>query len=456
MQGRSRFWVGAAVIVVAVSGIVGVIRVSGVRTAHAPDGASNAYSQAIEQAKLAGIPVTPQALQEQLPPAEQNAAPIYTQLTDLLDKHPFSKQDKIAEWLTAPQMPSEEQFERVRKALAHRADVMSLIHRAALRPHCIFVRDWTYPNAILDKENGKMRAAGRLIVGESALSVRDGKPLDGVKDLADGFRIADHIASGNELYTYMTAENVDTLVLHGLRNVLYRAGDKPGVADAVRSVIDKECRLPDLARAFRTEAGMHIIDLEVLRKLGPTYLNNFIGNNSSPPLHMMPQLWDHFIDDNGSVILRLQRAEAAGAELSYPQSFAALSAVEHEADKESSPMHLLVTVYSMHVADFAQRRAEWQAQVDITRAAASLLAYKSRHGSFPMTLAEALKPVPLDPFDGKPLRYRREGDGFVVFSIGRNGTCAGGNPNRKPARYEADVTFHCPFPAYYAGPLKDE
>jgi len=35
----------------------------------------------------------------------------------------------------------------------------------------------------------------------------------------------------------------------------------------------------------------------------------------------------------------------------------------------------------------------------------------------------ALTPVyltatPLDPFDGQPLRYRKQGDGYVLYSIG--------------------------------------
>lgn len=39
-----------------------------------------------------------------------------------------------------------------------------------------------------------------------------------------------------------------------------------------------------------------------------------------------------------------------------------------------------------------------------------------KHGQYPKSLAELtphyLPSVPKDPFDGKPLRYRREGKGF--------------------------------------------
>ena len=56
--------------------------------------------------------------------------------------------------------------------------------------------------------------------------------------------------------------------------------------------------------------------------------------------------------------------------------------------------------------------------------------YKSRTGQYPDSL-EALVPgilkeVPIDPFTGKALVYRREGAGFVVYSLGTNEKDDGG------------------------------
>jgi hypothetical protein len=53
-----------------------------------------------------------------------------------------------------------------------------------------------------------------------------------------------------------------------------------------------------------------------------------------------------------------------------------------------------------------------------------------RHGDWPQSLAqltpELLKEVPLDPFDGRPLRYRRLADGVVIWSVGLDGKDNGG------------------------------
>jgi hypothetical protein len=65
--------------------------------------------------------------------------------------------------------------------------------------------------------------------------------------------------------------------------------------------------------------------------------------------------------------------------------------------------------------------------------------YRRKHGNWPRTIAnlvpDYLSAVPLDPFDAKPLRYRRTDCGAVVYSVG-------GDPSPPPApRALRDVVF---------------
>ena len=65
--------------------------------------------------------------------------------------------------------------------------------------------------------------------------------------------------------------------------------------------------------------------------------------------------------------------------------------------------------------------------------AIALKRYQLKHGNYPPNL-EPLVPkflpaVPLDPVDGKPLRYRSNKDGtWLLYSVGFNGIDDGGNP----------------------------
>ncbi len=62
--------------------------------------------------------------------------------------------------------------------------------------------------------------------------------------------------------------------------------------------------------------------------------------------------------------------------------------------------------------------------------------YRLKHGTWPDKLedlkASGLKEVPLDPYDGKPIRYRRLADGVVAYSVGKDRRDDGGQVGRYP------------------------
>lgn len=67
---------------------------------------------------------------------------------------------------------------------------------------------------------------------------------------------------------------------------------------------------------------------------------------------------------------------------------------------------------------------------EVEKTALALACHKARHGRRPARLDELvgdlLKEVPADVFSGKPLVYRPEGEGYVLYSVGINGRDDGG------------------------------
>jgi hypothetical protein len=74
--------------------------------------------------------------------------------------------------------------------------------------------------------------------------------------------------------------------------------------------------------------------------------------------------------------------------------------------------------------------AQIEAIMLANRAGLACRLYKSRTGTYPASLEELvpglLNEVPVDPFTGKPFVYRREGEGFIVYSLGSNEKDDGG------------------------------
>ena len=74
----------------------------------------------------------------------------------------------------------------------------------------------------------------------------------------------------------------------------------------------------------------------------------------------------------------------------------------------------------------AEAIAKGEATLGVIKAAAAVRLYKLKNGSYPVALNEVAEPLPVDPFTGKPFHYRREGSGFIVYSVGRDGADGGG------------------------------
>ncbi len=89
--------------------------------------------------------------------------------------------------------------------------------------------------------------------------------------------------------------------------------------------------------------------------------------------------------------------------------------IENANEIESSELLLVAFVPSL-----ARTRGLTE-RVEITRQATHLILelHRIRHekGVFPKSL-EGIKPATLDPYSGKPLRYQRTEDGFLLYSIG--------------------------------------
>ena len=78
----------------------------------------------------------------------------------------------------------------------------------------------------------------------------------------------------------------------------------------------------------------------------------------------------------------------------------------------------------------------------MARTVLALSLYRSEAGSYPDSL-EALVPkylpaLQIDPFDGKPIRYRRQGEGYVLYSVLENKTDDGGVFRKEGVRGELD------------------
>jgi hypothetical protein len=131
--------------------------------------------------------------------------------------------------------------------------------------------------------------------------------------------------------------------------------------------------------------------------------------------------------------LELMNRMVDAARLPAHEQSLAIQAVETDlrAQVPTAPLMRLLFPAVQNVARTSQRKT---ALVRSLMVLVAVERYRLKRGKWPDTLEDLkpdfLKAIPLDPFDGKPIRYLKRGDGVTVYSVGHDGVDNGGTIDR--------------------------
>jgi hypothetical protein len=136
------------------------------------------------------------------------------------------------------------------------------------------------------------------------------------------------------------------------------------------------------------------------------------------------------------------------AQLEYPRRLVEEAKLKTKLEERFSSSYLPVARHFSYVDHGGTAQA-----VALRRAALTACAverYRLRH-SFKLPeyldqlVPEFLPAVPLDPFDGRPLRYSPTGEGYVLYSVGPDKLDDGGRPNQRYRRRGEPTTWDVSF-----------
>jgi len=402
-------------------------------------------------ADKAGLQTRPDQLQRPLPPADQNAAPLYVQL-DALRKQKPPHLPLYAQPLNGRYAYTPEQLAAVQKEVDARQDIFTLLHQAADKPQCVFVHDYSNPlEAPFEFTNfAGLRESAREINTESLLLAYQGNYSQAVTDQERGFRIANQAASDGLLISSLVGSAIDAITLAGMQSILDLAGPDATLDSRVEADI---LALPPLSLRYALSGEAAAADWEFasLRRAKPANLaqafpseSPFLGSHpasaSFTPLQQTQ--WTELVDAAQADYLHQFRQLFAAADLPKSGRQAvftglAVQAQANQTDPIQALSDLLNALPSQPLLWSAPDRGT--ARRLVTAAGAAVLAVKAQTGTFP----SSLPPTFIDPFTNKPLDYRLEGaDGFVVYSAGPDGTFDGGKPGDN--RYGPNIVFRYP------------
>ncbi len=419
------------------------------------------YPTELALARKSGLHLSPKTQEKSLP-ASENAAPLYRQM-GTIKGGPAAASSQTATLLSFLDLrsPTPSQIQQAQQAAKSCSD-LHLVHQATALSHCDFKRVPDTPAP----ELAALRQAARLLLAESLLLAWQGQAQQAFENQALSFRVVRHAAAGNMLIDWLIAIAVDAIGLAGMARILTLGQGEAVTATSIAKVLQQQWRPLAFAPVIAAETAWQHQEMTRMRQRGfMPYLLHSVDEMLAPypgatkaetaemeqgrqqaraemegmlrpaTLHTLrtnKATETLLLDATDAFMLRWMRKLHAAADLPYWQ--AAPIFADFRRDLATSPsmpdgpkaIRLIPGFLLGTLNAPLETKAYETARAATLLAATHLLARSPRRGAlpFPDTIAD----LPLDPFTGSLLRYRKEGMGFVIFSVGPKGDFDGGRP----------------------------
>jgi len=284
------------------------------------------------------------------------------------------------------------------------------------------------------------------------LLAHDGKGDEALARCATILRIADHSHRDLTLVPALVAWAVRGIHVDVAESVLSMADPSPGACRALQAALTRVDQRAELVHALRTESvcdtkWVHDKVRRIVERTGSwaTYVGQTQVNLSERQF------------------LRMMDEQVDAVALPWPESYwqakRLVDRFEHAPWYSSWGIGYILNAMVFPSAAHGLQAAERiQARLDALQIALALKQYKAQRGIYPDSLATlrlAGYDIPRDRFTGKESVYRREGAGFLVYSLGPDMDDDNGRDflkderrKKKPAEHgddlwDTDVPFRC-------------
>ena len=344
---------------------------------------------------------------------------------------------------------------------------LAIFERASRKAECVFPVRWQDGPDMVVPHLLKAESAVRMVAAWALLLASEKRADEALDWCETGLRMCAHFASEPSHTAQRRSHRMWRVISAALSRIMCDRVVSAGVAgrfdEPLRAldVVHRDSCTATLSQSIAV-VGVYYEDLherpasayDIVGPLTSMASHAIIGPDFGPsraaqtaariyctrlgrPLHKL----DHLR------FLRWMHAMVSLSKLPYRETAAAHQSLDEEINAASSllpwiptipDLDFLVSSFMMLSAfncesyiDLTLRRDVTSAEIGMQRVALALKAHKYQHGSYPPDLDSLQSglhdPLPKDPFSGHPFGYRRQGEGFTVYSIGPDLVDNGGN-----------------------------
>jgi hypothetical protein len=369
-------------------------------------------------------------------PAAQNPALVYTNALAMLTNGDGPITNFTGKSWLPPlgQGLSTTEKSELKALLDENQAALRLLYSAPASSHCRYPLHLEAGLMTLLPHLGKMKQAVSLLTAEGLLHATEGDAEKATQAFLAAGRLSDSLAEEPITISLLVRDALWGILLPRLERALSLTTFTAAQLAALQQMAEQAERPRHYLRAM---VGEQADGLSVFtdHKVAEDVLGGF----------RVPPNQDNHLQVTGLLTLLritglLERDKAfycdaigkqlAAAELPYPARFAAdqqLAAITNTPGR----FYIFSRMLLPSLPKLYLRDAEQTALARVTAAALAIERYRLAHANaLPDNLEQLTptycKPVPTDPYDGKPLRYKKHGPSYAVYSLGSNGSDDGG------------------------------
>jgi hypothetical protein len=412
---------------------------------------------ALDAIRAEGYPATPAELDAWYPqvPKEENAAPLYLAANVKFPPMTPDDQDLLPAPMgryfpESPNQPySEETRELSRQILLLNLDTLALLHEAAQRPACRFPIDLSKGFEVELPHSGIVRRNAHLLVLAIQEAAEAGDAETVQQRLMDLLAISHALRNEPLFNSQLIRASMVSSFFEALNRVLNRKSFSEdqciSLAEAIMTLECSECRI-------RALVGEGCINLDAI----VNYSHAIVQQRGTLFDGIPPEgrRWAAiaasalgFRDIDALYAVDILKQLRAFAALPFPDCLEVEKAISaDDIPRMLAPLTLMLGLPSQDRIFISFANAE--AYRRIMLAALAVERFRINRGFAPERLEELvpddLDAIPQDPFDGQPLRYRRDESHYTVYSVGWNRRDNGGllpEPELQGRRRPPDIIF---------------
>ena len=320
---------------------------------------------------------------------------------------------------------SEEKKERLRDLIAENQDALNLILEASTKSCFKYEEQWEIPGYDLRTATAiKMIQGTRLLGIDAVIKAEDGNVEEAIDQCLAARRLIQAYLQEPFLISYLVATACMKQVAVCFHKIV---SDREIETDILRNILREWDPSPwreRLAWSFESERIFGLEGALLFLKRGEKYELNLGADGKLYYWMFRPIYKSKIIWIMGSYDLMLK---VAG--MPY---YTSRDSKEIEQRINSTPWYYKMDgAFLPNVVIVLLKRATLEAMFETARIGIACKIYKNMHGDFPEDLSELapelLEKIPVDPFTGHPLIYKKQDSGIMIYSVGSNLKDDGGN-----------------------------